>query len=262
MFKTIATAFLLVICTPACWCQPAEMPVKCKDFVFEKVQVQKDLQYATGPGNTRYSRFDFYEAAGDSSAGRPLIIWLHGGGFKFGNKKSGGLPLWSKTFARRGYVCASINYRLSKRHPLKNFADLVQGCADAVEDVHKAIRFFKQHCSQFRIDTNRIIVGGNSAGGMIALQAVYSSAAELAQLAHMGDSTSAAAHRHNPEHIAAVINYWGAIFDLQWLQNARVPIVSVHGKKIGWFLLMIKGPRCTAAWPYTARPIHCTFQTR
>jgi len=232
MFKLLLPALIITIICGDAGAQQTEQPVKFKDFVFATVQVQKNLLYRTDSGiSQKYSRFDFYEPAGDSTAFRPLIIWLHGGGFKFGKKKSGGLPLWGKEFARRGYVCAAINYRLSKKHPLKNYRDLIEGCAEAVEDVQKAIRYFKAHSRQFRVDTSRIILGGNSAGGMIALQAVYSSAAAMARLLHKGDSTSAAAQVHNPENVAGIINYWGALFDLSWLQHATVPIVSVHGKK-------------------------------
>ncbi|MEP6728166.1 MAG: alpha/beta hydrolase [Bacteroidota bacterium] len=234
MVKHILPALIIMTVSFAAKGQEMVKPVKFKDFVFKDVKVQKDLLYKTDPApgiKKKYYRFDFYEAVADSTPSRPLIIWLHGGGFKFGKKKSGGLPLWSKTFARRGYTCAAINYRLSKKHPLKNFADLVEGCADAIEDVNEAIQYFKKHCAIFKIDTSRIILGGNSAGGMIALQAVYSSPAEMAMLMHRGDSTSTVAHNHNPQHIAAIINYWGALFDLSWLKNATIPVVSVHGKK-------------------------------
>jgi predicted esterase len=229
----VLTGLIIMIMPFSAPAQKTEKPVKCKDFVFDDIQVKKNLIYKedTAPGiKYKYYHFDFYEPTGDTTAYRPLIIWLHGGGFKFGKKKSGGLPLWSKTFAQRGYVCAAVNYRLSKKHPLKNFADIVEGCADAVKDVNQAIQYFKQHCRQYRIDTNRIILGGNSAGGIIALQAVYSSPAEMATLVHCGDSTSIVSHFHNLQHIAAVINFWGALFDLNWLKNAAIPIVSVHGK--------------------------------
>ncbi len=214
--------------------QEIKKPVKCKDFVFEEVKLRKDLLYKTNLPvgvKQKYYSFDFYEAAKDSSAYRPLIIWLHGGGFKFGKKTSGGLPIWGKSFAQRGYVCASINYRLSKKHPLKNFTDLVAACADAVADANDAIQYFKLHYKEYRIDTSKIILGGNSAGGMIALQAIYSSSAEMSALAHNGDSTNTVSKMHNPRQIVAVINYWGALFNLNWLNNANIPIVSVHGKK-------------------------------
>lgn len=212
--------------------QESNTPQRFKDPVFDKIQVQKNIPYwqDTAPGTKKKNYyFDLYEPTGDVSAARPLIIWLHGGGFKFGKKTSGGLPLWSRTFAQRGYVCVAANYRLSKKHPLKHFEDLVEGCADAVADIQKAVQFFKAHALQYRIDTGKIILGGNSAGGMIALQSVYSSQTDMAKLIHRGDSVAAPVY--NPQHIAAVINYWGALFSLNWLQHAKTPIVSVHGSK-------------------------------
>ena len=226
--------YLLTVTMPFSMLAQEARPVKYKDFVFEEVAVQRNLMYKASfaPGTKKkYYQFDFYEPAGDTTALRPLIILLHGGGFKFGRKTSAGTPVWSKTFARRGYVCAAVNYRLSKRHPLKNFTDLVQGCADAVEDVHEAVAFLKQHYQQFRIDSTRIILAGNSAGGMIALQAVYSSAWEMAQLTHNADSIMPPHYQHNPQQVAAVVNCWGALFDTRWLQNSSTPIVSVHGQK-------------------------------
>ena len=52
---------------------------------------------------------------------RPLIIWMHGGGFKYGSKSAKNIQLWCKTFAQRGYVCVALNYRLSKKNTIFNF---------------------------------------------------------------------------------------------------------------------------------------------
>jgi pimeloyl-ACP methyl ester carboxylesterase len=112
------------------------------------------------------------------------------------------------------------------------FNDLVKGCYDAVQDAQTAIAWFKTNAGRLRIDTNRIVLAGNSAGGMIALQAAYSSNAQMLHLIGNNDS-SLASQAINAGHIAAVINFWGGIFSTDWLQNARVPIVSVHGKKDG-----------------------------
>jgi predicted esterase len=230
MIKLFLPAFIFLVLSLHSIAQPAAPPARYKDFVFDAVKVQKNGCYKTTiPAgiHKKYYRFDFYEPAADSTGLRPLIIWLHGGGFKFGKKTSAGTPVWSKTFAQRGYVCAAINYRLSSKHPLKNFADLLEGCMDAVEDLDSAIQFFKQHYIEYRIDTNLIIAGGNSAGGMIALQAVYSSPRQMALLAKQPDTLS---REYHPPKLAAIINCWGAIFDIRWLNNNRVPIVSVHGK--------------------------------
>lgn len=209
-------------------------PVKFKDFVFNNVTKTTDLSYS--PGDTKDKKkshlFDLYQPAGDSSAGRPLIIWMHGGGFKFGSKNASGIKLWSETFAKRGYVCVAINYTLSKGIPFFNIDKLLISAYNAVQDTRAAVSYFKKNYRQYNIDTNRIILAGNSAGGMLALQAAYSSNAELGKLAAMPDSVPDVSNTSVTK-VAGVISYWGGIFDLNWLKNARVPIYSVHGSNDG-----------------------------
>lgn len=232
MIKMILVS-LLAFCTDlVIYAQPIK-PIRYKDYLFSELTIRKDLYYSSKlPEGTRkkYYRFDIYHASQDSSIKRPLIIWMHGGGFKFGSKKAKGIRLWSKSFARRGYVCAAINYRLSKKNPLRNFKALVKGCNEAMQDVTQAIEFFKKNESIYRIDTTQIILAGNSAGAIIALQTAYSSYADLAALIDSTNSIPSATY-YNPNRVAAVINFWGAIFNTDWLKNATVPIVSAHGKK-------------------------------
>ncbi|MBC7826497.1 MAG: alpha/beta hydrolase [Chitinophagaceae bacterium] len=229
----LKVAICVAICiSPIIYGQSGK-PIPYKDYITSELTIRKNLYYASNiPGETRkkYYRFDIYYAAKDSSTKRPLIIWMHGGGFKFGSKKAKGIRLWSKSFARRGYVCVAINYRLSKKNPLRNFTSLVQGCYEAVQDVTQAITFFKANEASFGIDTNLIILAGNSAGAIIALQTVYSSYSDLTKLIDSGYESPPATD-HNSSNIKAVINFWGAIFNTAWLKNANVPIVSVHGKK-------------------------------
>jgi len=203
-------------------------PVKYKDIIFSDVTIDKDLNYAPdAPTDKKKSfLFDLYQPKDDHSAPRPLIIWMHGGGFKFGSKDAKSIQLWSKTFAQRGYVCAAINYSLSKKDPLFNFGELQKSCYYAVQDVKTAMEYFKQHHAEYNIDPDKIILAGNSAGGLIALQSAYSTNARLAKMAGITDSN---ANEQGILKVAAVINFWGAIFDLNWLKNARVPIVSVLG---------------------------------
>jgi acetyl esterase/lipase len=204
---------------------------KYKDVFFPKTAIQKNISYSPDahPGiKEKFYLFDLYEPVSDTSQKRPLIIWLHGGGFKFGSKNARGIKLWSETFAQRGYVCAALNYRLSKKNPLFNFTELKRSCYNAVADVEEAVAFFKKNHAAYRIDANRIILAGNSAGAMIALQAVYSNRAELAELARLPDADKLPV-KHNPQRVAAVINFWGGLYEISWLQNARVPIFSAYG---------------------------------
>lgn len=204
-----------------------------KDLVYSKFSVEKNISYLGDLKTDRklkYYTLDLYSPKTDSKELKPLIIWLHGGGFKFGTKKSKGTPLWAKNFARRGYVCAAINYRLSKKNTLFDFTDLVEGCKEAIRDTRHAISFLKASYQKFGIDTNFIILAGNSAGGMIAIQSVYATEAELNRLINRNDSGPVKTS-HNPDRIAAVVNFWGAVFDTSWLKNSKTPVVSVHGTK-------------------------------
>lgn len=201
-----------------------------KDLVFPEVKVDQDLSYSPegSADKDKAYRFDLYQPDGDQLSKRPLIIWMHGGGFKFGSKNDKDVTLWSRSFAQRGYVCVSINYKLNKSFSF-NYEGIKKNCYEAIVDLHQALRYLKANAARFRIDTNRIILAGNSAGGMMALQAAYCSPAELAQLGQVPQAAPGVGRVK----ALAVINFWGALFDINFLKNARVPIVSAHGSEDG-----------------------------
>lgn len=205
-----------------------------KDMLFNEVMVDKDISYSEGlvNGKAKSHVADIYQASSDLTDKRPLIIWMHGGGFKFGSKDAKNIEMWCRTFAQRGYVCASINYTLSKKDPLFHFGELQKSTYYAVQDCKMAINFFRNNAAKYRIDPNMIILAGNSAGGIIALQTAYASNTELSQKVDLkfketqiGDNMGMT---ERPK-IAGVINFWGGIFDLGWLRNARVPIAGAYG---------------------------------
>lgn len=251
MVKNLLAPLCLLLLTFISYGQNGDS-ARYRDFIFSEVNIIKDLSYVrlvpSGVKKEYYS-YDLYQSFADSvRKGRPLIIWMHGGGFKYESKDAAGIQLWCASFAQRGYVCAAINYRLTKKNTLFKFKALVSGCADGVEDARQAIRYFKDNARKFRIDTNQIILAGNSAGAMIALQAAYSTPAELAKLAE--DSTLNL-REPDPGKIACVINFWGAMFDIDWLKNAKVPIVSVHGRNDNTVPVTKKGSNF-----YGSLPIH------
>jgi acetyl esterase/lipase len=64
---------------------------------------------------------DFYSPAiKDTLAKRPLMIFIHGGGFQDGKKNGGFVNLISNSLAKRGYTFASIDYRLGINAPKSN----------------------------------------------------------------------------------------------------------------------------------------------
>ena len=213
--------FLGILCIS--FTAKAQTPKMYKDLVFADVTIGKDQSYS--PDKNKSHLFDLYQPKGDHLTARPLIIWMHGGGFKFGSKDAQGIKFWSKNFAQRGYVCAAINYTLGKKTSSFNYDQLHKSCYYAVADAKLAVAYFRQHCKEYNIDPDKIILAGDSAGGMIALQAAYSTDTELAKMAGI------APDKKEPGllKVAAVINFWGGIFDLNWLKNAHVPIVNLLG---------------------------------
>jgi predicted esterase len=229
MYKQLLTLLMILFLA---FSSKAQGPAvhQYKDHVFPNVEVKENLSYNPNAlsADKKAYLFDLYEPKGDHSTARPLIIWMHGGGFKYGSKTAKGIKLWSNDFARRGYVCAAINYRLSKNNPVFHFNELQKSSYYAVQDVKTALTYFKQHHTEYNIDTNKIILAGNSAGGIIALQAAYSSNAELSRRTGVVDST-ALLKPDDKAKIAGIINFWGGILDIHWLKNAHVPIVSAYG---------------------------------
>lgn len=225
MSNFLLTGCLLLLGLPAF--PQTKAATRYKDHVFQAITRRQNLSYSPANAISAH-RFDWYEPQLDTAMVRPLIIWMHGGGFKFGSKNMKSIRMWSAFFARCGYVCAAIDYRLGKKNLSFKFPDLVKNCYRAEGDVRLAITWLKTNARRLRIDTNRIILAGNSAGGMLALQIAYGTDGELLQLLHNPDSITAS-HNVDPGNIAAVINFWGGIFDTSWLRNARVPIVNVHG---------------------------------
>ena len=82
---------------------------------------------------------------------RPAVVLVHGGGFRGGARQSY-LPVAIK-LAERGYVAATVSYRLAPRHQFPA----------AVEDVKAAVRYLRANADRFGIDPDRIGAMGGSA---------------------------------------------------------------------------------------------------
>ena len=132
------------------------------------VESLPDLVYSVPPG-FRPLHLDLYRARKAGSAtGRPLVVFVHGGGWQAGHTRhSGAFANWPGVLAMlasKGYVVASIEYRLSgeARFPA------------AIQDVKTSIRWLRSRSAQFGIDPTRVIIWGGSAGGQLAALAATS----------------------------------------------------------------------------------------
>jgi triacylglycerol lipase len=116
------------------------------------ITVARDIRY--GPADR--NRLDVFTADGASGT-RPVLIFVHGGGFTGGDKSMPGspfydnIPLWA---ARHGLVGVNITYRLAPQAPWPAGA----------EDVGLALRWTIDNISRFGGDPKRIFLFGHSAG--------------------------------------------------------------------------------------------------
>ncbi|RYY32610.1 MAG: alpha/beta hydrolase, partial [Sphingobacteriaceae bacterium] len=143
---------------------------------FTAVDSVVNIAYGSAPNyqhKTQTLHLDFYEPKGDKASKRPLIIYVHGGGFTEGTRKWASVKLMCEKLAMKGYAVASIDYRLDPTANVFVTDTNRRPITDAMHDLKAAIRFFKANQSKYRIDTANIVTGGESAGAVTAMTAAY-----------------------------------------------------------------------------------------
>ena len=119
--------------------------------------VERDLTYGNAAGVDL--KLDiYYPKTADGPV--PAVVYVHGGGWTAGEKSTGAGEVEIPELVSRGYLVASINYRLAPEHKFPA----------QIEDVKCAIRFLRANASRYGIDPERIGAWGGSAGGhLVAL---------------------------------------------------------------------------------------------
>jgi acetyl esterase/lipase len=115
-------------------------------------KVHKDLAYAE-PKTARQT-LDVYAPA--EGKGHPVVLWVHGGGWKQGDKA--GVQIKPRAFTDKGFVFVSTNYRFVPDVTVKEMTG----------DIARAIRWVHDHAKEFGGDPETIFVMGHSAGAHLA----------------------------------------------------------------------------------------------
>ena len=120
----------------------------------EGVKVVRDLEYAQVKGVSL--KLDLYRPSAMPSAPMPLVIWVHGGGWRNGSKTN--CP--AAWLATKGYAVASLDFRLLPEHPWPA----------QIEDPIAALRWLRQVSGKYGYDASRsAAMGGSSGGHVVAL---------------------------------------------------------------------------------------------
>ncbi len=128
------------------------------------VRAERGVVYAVHGGQPL--ALDLYGPATRGAGGAPAIVWIHGGGFHSGDR--GRMTSYAVDFARRGYVAATIDYRLTP-HAVIQRRGYAAGERAAEVDAAAAVRWVQRNAGRLGVDRRRIVIGGASAGAITAL---------------------------------------------------------------------------------------------
>ena len=118
------------------------------------IKVTRDLAFGADP----MQKLDVF--TGGQGAGKPILLYVHGGGFTRGDKHRPGEFMYDNVMVwavQNGMVAAQTNYRLAPQHmyPAAN------------DDVAASVKYIREHAREYGSDPNKIVVWGHSAGASL-----------------------------------------------------------------------------------------------
>lgn len=162
--------------------------------------VLRDVPYVTD-GHSR-QKLDLYLP--HDAARPPLLVLIHGGAFRAGDKERENAARW----LREGYAVAAVNYRLS--------GDAVFPAQ--IEDCKAAVRWLRAHAGRYGYDPERFGVYGTSAGGHLAAMVGTTGGPSAFEVGEHLDVSS---------RVQAVVDNYGATDFLQ-MDAHRLPEGQIH----------------------------------
>jgi acetyl esterase/lipase len=153
--------------------------------VYDSYRVAPNITYLTA--NNWDAKLDVYQSR-DAAAPNPTLIYFHGGGWVAGSKEAAALTFLP--FLDMGWNVVNVEYRLAK----------VSLAPAAVQDGLCALRWVYRNGKAYNVDTNRLVLMGNSAGGHLALTTgMIPASASLDSLCPGNEELK----------VAAIINWYG-----------------------------------------------------
>lgn len=169
-----------------------QLPYSANTFEYDSIM---NLSYGSAidyAGNNTDLLLDIYKPKGDQNCKRPLIVLVHGGSWVAGSKEDYDLIYLSRSFAKKGWVVANINYRLGT-HKAASYdkyllcdvgvappcgyicdsSEVYRANYRGMQDAKGAIRFMKSRNLIDSTDVNNVYIAGESAGGFIALATAF-----------------------------------------------------------------------------------------
>ncbi len=258
-----------------------EAQTRYVDPIYDQVSVTEEVHYATNVSilaivlglssdpQPEDLLLDVYEPVGDELEERPVVILAHRGDFlpaivnqsPYGTRKDSAVVEFCRELAKRGFVAVSMDYRLGW-NPFGSDIEIKRTVLEASyrisQDMRAAVRFFRKTAAEdgnpYKIDPERIAVGGFDAAGFAANNVAYLKSSDQTLLPKFLDfSTSPAtpfiipeihgdpygieeAALNIPNHptyssdISAVIDFEGGLGDISWIESGDPPTISFQRK--------------------------------
>ena len=219
-----------------------------KDEIFSEVIKTEDVVYGNAPDIPFDGAFewftedidltmDIYEGDGDTLINRPVIVFMHSGGFFTGSHEADDMVALANSSAKMGYVAVSIVYRLN--YNLFSTYSAERAIYRGLQDLSAAVRYLREHHSDYGIDYNNIFIWGSSAGAFSGIHLSYMEEEDRMASTFVNNfgwdpdlgcidcSGNDFDHDRKPR---AVISCWGGIFDLGWINEGdEIPVIMFHG---------------------------------
>lgn len=154
-------------------------------------RLRRDVPFATAPATSRPLLCDVWQPALDVPASGVAVVYLHGSAYYILDKDLGTRPLF-RHLASQGHVVVDVAYRLFPETDVPGM----------VADAKRAVAWAIAHCTELRIDPDRIVLVGGSAGGHLALLAAY---------AREDPALTPAELRGADPYICAVVSLYGQV---------------------------------------------------
>lgn len=234
--KRTATLFLLCLpfllnaqeCANGRYTDPAHFP---------DVTVTTAIEFGANTGvsgSNQILRMDVYEPTGDALAERPVVLVAFGGSFISGTRAD--VADICNAFAKLGYVAVAPDYRVGFFLP--NATTTTRAVMRGAHDMRACVRFLRktvaENSNPYRIDPDRIIIGGVSAGAISAIHATYLNeeseipAVLVPESAAMGGIEGNSGSPGYSSEVLACYSFSGAIGDTTWIVPGDKPLASVH----------------------------------
>lgn len=211
-----------------------------KDEIFTDITTISDVTYGsntTYAGSTKTLNLDIYYPSNDTVTNRPLLILVPGGGFSAMTSKSS-FADEAKAIAKYGYVVAAINYRTFDGSGTMSNNTLKQIILQGMQDAKAAIRFFRKDAATndtYKINSNKIFLGGHSAGAMVAAHTVYLDDVNKADadfqtiINNNGGLEGNSGNSGYASTVSGNINLSGALIDKTYITATSNPMLGIYG---------------------------------